>query len=168
MSKLTRRLVCAGAAALAFGLSLAPAGEVRAQTALKFADGLPKSFAYYGAMEAFKKEAESRSSSLSIQLFGDGVLGDQKAIMEATKVGAIDMSVVASQVAQQLVPEFGMFGLPFVWVNYDDWIKFLRGPVVAEMAKKMEVHGMKVLVVADGGALAVLNSKRPKIGRAHV
>jgi len=161
MSKLPRRFVSAAISALALGLALAPAQEVRAQTSLKFADGLPKSFAYYGAMEAFKKEAESRNASLNIQLFGDGVLGDQKAIMEATKVGAIDMSVVASQVAQQLVPEFGMFGLPFVWVKYDDWIRFLQGPVVAELAKKMEAHGMKVLVVADGGALAVLNSKRP-------
>ena len=92
MSNLPRRFVSAAIATLSLGLALAPAPEAQAQTSLRFADGLPKSFAYYGAMEAFKKEAESRNASLNIQLFGDGVLGDQKAIMEATKVGAIDMS----------------------------------------------------------------------------
>jgi tripartite ATP-independent transporter DctP family solute receptor len=76
-------------------------------------------------------------------------------------VGAIDICVVASQVSQQLVPEHGIFGLPFVWVKYDDWIRFLQGPIVAELGRKMEPHGLKVLVFADGGALAVLNSKRP-------
>lgn len=131
-----------------------------AQTPLKFADALPKTFAYYPAMEAFKAVTD-KSGSLKVELFAAGVLGDQKAIMEATKVGAIDIAVVASQVSQQLVPEHGVFGLPFVWVKYDDWIKFLQGPIAAELGKKMEPHGLKVLVFADGGSLAVLNSKRP-------
>ena len=131
-----------------------------AQTELKFADALPKTFAYYPAMEAFKAVVD-KSGKLKVELFPAGVLGDQKALMEATKVGAVDICVVASQVSQQLVPEHGIFGLPFVWVKYDDWIRFLQGPIVAELGKKMEPHGLKVLVFADGGSLAVLNSKRP-------
>jgi TRAP-type transport system periplasmic protein len=132
-----------------------------AQMELKFADGLPKTFAYFGAMESFKSTVEAKTKSVTVKLFPGGVLGDQKALMEATKVGAIDISVIASQVSQQLVPEHGMFGLPFVWIKYDDWLKFLQGPIAAELGKKMEAHGMKVLTFADGGALAVLNSKRP-------
>jgi tripartite ATP-independent transporter DctP family solute receptor len=89
------------------------------------------------------------------------VLGDQKALMEATKVGSVDIAVVASQVSQQLVPEHGIFGLPFVWIKHEDYLKFLQGPIAAELGKKMEPHGLKVLVFADGGSLAVLNSKRP-------
>ena len=81
--------------------------------------------------------------------------------MEATKVGAIDISVVASQVSQQFVPEHGIFGLPFVWLTLDDYVKFLKGPIAAELGKKMEPHGLKVLTFANGGSLAVLNSKRP-------
>ena len=81
--------------------------------------------------------------------------------MEATKVGAVDIAVVASQVSQQLVPEHGVFGLPFVWIKHEDYLKFLQGPVAADLGKKMEPHGLKVLVFADGGSLAVLNSKRP-------
>jgi len=131
------------------------------QTTLRFADGLPKSFAYFGAMEAFKKDLEDNSKTLKVGLFGGGVLGDQKAIMEATKSGAIDISVIAHQVAQQLVPEYGVFGLPFVWVEYDSWIKFLKGPQSKSLAGLMETHGLKVLVFADGGSLALLNSKRP-------
>ena len=130
-----------------------------AQTELKFADALPKTFAYYPAMVAFK-ETVDKSGKLTIRLFAEGVLGDQKALMEATKVGSVDIAVVASQVSQQLVPEHGIFGLPFVWIKYDDWLKFLQGPIVAELGKKMEPHGMKVLTFADGGSLAVLNSKR--------
>ena len=131
-----------------------------AQTELKFADALPKTFSYYPAMVAFK-ETVDKSGKLAIRLFPEGVLGDQKALMEATKVGAVDISVIASQVSQQLVPEHGIFGLPFVWIKHEDYLKFLQGPVAAELGKKMEPHGLKVVVFADGGSLAVLNSKRP-------
>jgi tripartite ATP-independent transporter DctP family solute receptor len=131
-----------------------------AQTELKFADGLPKTFAYYGAMVEFKKVAEQKTKSVTVNLFPEGVLGDQKSLMEGTKVGSIDISVIASQVAQQLVPEYGVFGLPFVWLTLDSYAKFLQGPIAAELGKKMEPHGMKVLTFANGGALAVLNSKR--------
>jgi tripartite ATP-independent transporter DctP family solute receptor len=131
-----------------------------AQTELKFADALPKTFSYYPAAVAFK-ETVDKTGKLTIRLFPEGVLGDQKALMEATKVGSVDIAVVASQVSQQLVPEHGIFGLPFVWLKHEDYLNFLRGPIAAELGKKMEPHGLKVIVFADGGSLAVLNSKRP-------
>ena len=135
------------------------ASAAAAQTELKFADALPKTFSYYPAAVAFK-EAVDKTGKLTIKLFPEGVLGDQKALMEATKVGSVDIAVVASQVSQQLVPEHGIFGLPFVWIKHEEYLKFLQGPIAAELGKKMEPHGLKVLVFADGGSLAVLNSKR--------
>lgn len=157
VSHARRHVATALVASLACGLFSLPAS---AQVELKFADALPKTFAYNPAMMEFKRVVEEKTKSLSIKTFGEGVLGDQKALMEATKIGSIDISVIASQVSQQLVPEHGMFGLPFVWLKYDDWLKFLQGPIAAELGKKMEAHGLKVLVFADGGSLAVLNSKR--------
>jgi TRAP-type transport system periplasmic protein len=146
--------------ALLFTAAMFGASGASAQTELKFADALPKTFSYYSAMVAFK-ETVDKTGKLAIRLFPEGVLGDQKALMEATKVGSIDISVVASQISQQLVPEHGIFGLPFVWIKHEDYLAFLQGPVAAELGKKMEPHGLKVLVFADGGSLAVLNSKRP-------
>jgi TRAP-type transport system periplasmic protein len=146
--------------ALLVTAAMLAATGARAQTELKFADALPKTFSYYSAMLAFKDTVD-KTGKLTIRVFPEGVLGDQKALMEATKVGSIDISVVASQVSQQLVPEHGVFGLPFVWIKHEDYLSFLQGPVAAELGKKMEPHGLKVLIFADGGSLAVLNSKRP-------
>jgi tripartite ATP-independent transporter DctP family solute receptor len=149
----------AGLVTLLAAALIVPTSAV-AQTELKFADALPKTFSYYPAMVAFKDTVD-KTGKLSVKLFPEGVLGDQKALMEATKVGSVDIAVVASQVSQQLVPEHGIFGLPFVWIKHEDYLKFLQGPIAAELGKKMEPHGLKVLVFADGGSLAVLNSKRP-------
>ena len=145
------------ALAVGLGVSAAPAF---AQTELKFADSLPKTFSYYPAMFAFKEAVEAKTKTLKINVFGEGVLGDQKAIMESTKVGAIDISVVASQVSQQLVPEHGIYGLPFVWVKEEDFRKFIEGPIAVELGKKMEVHGLKVLATVDVSPVGVVNSKR--------
>ena len=79
---------------LAFALSLLVCNGALAQTELKFADALPKTFAYFPAMEAFKAVTD-KSGKLKVELFPAGVLGDQKAIMEATKVGSVDICVVA-------------------------------------------------------------------------
>lgn len=142
--------------------SVVAAGVASAATEIKFADALPKTFSYYPGMVEFKKIVEERTKEqLAVKLFTDGVLGDQKTLLESTKVGAVDISVVASQISQQLVPEHGIFGLPFVWLKDEDYLAFLQGPIVAELGKKMEPHGLKVLTFADGGVLAVLNSKRP-------
>ena len=148
--------------ALAFvAVNLAPAIGA-AQVEVKFADALPKTFSYYPGMLEFKKVVEERTKeTLTVKLFTDGVLGDQKTLLESTKVGAVDISVVASQISQQLVPEHGIFGLPFVWLKDEDYLTFLQGPIAAELGRKMEAHGLKVLCIADGGVLAVLNSKRP-------
>src|SRR3989304_5720912 len=148
--------------ALAFvAVNLAPAIGA-AQVEVKFADALPKTFSYYPGMLEFKKVVEERTKeTLTVKLFTDGVLGDQKTLLESTKVGAVDISVVASQISQQLVPEHGIFGLPFVWLKDEDYLTFLQGPIAAELGRKMEAHGLKVLCIADGGVLAGLHSKRP-------
>jgi tripartite ATP-independent transporter DctP family solute receptor len=136
-------------------VSAAPALE------LKFGDALPKTFSYYPAMLEFKKIVEERTKGeVQIKVFTDGVLGDQKTLLESTKVGAVDITVVASQISQQLVPEHGVFGLPFVWLKDEDYVTFLQSPVVQELGKKMQAHGLTVLSFSYGGALAVLNSKR--------
>lgn len=147
--------------AFLFAAVLLGATSALAQTEIKFADALPKTFSYYPGMLEFKSAVEKSTRSLKVSLFPEGVLGDQKALLEATKVGAVDIAVVASQVSQQLVPEHGIFGLPFVWIKHEDYLNFLRGPIAAELGRKMEPHGLKVLIFADGGSLAVLNSKRP-------
>jgi tripartite ATP-independent transporter DctP family solute receptor len=155
-----RRVMVMGGVVLAVGLLAA--GAASAATELKFADALPKTFSYYPAMVEFKKIAEERTGGrLAVNLFAEGVLGDQKTLLESTKVGAVDISVIASQISQQLVPEHGLFGLPFVWPKDEDYHKFLQGPITAELGKKMESHGLKVITFADGGVLAILNSKRP-------
>ncbi len=131
-----------------------------AQTELKFADALPKSFSYHNAVLDFKKVAEEKTKTLTIRPMLEGVLGDQKSLMEATKVGSIEICVVASPVTQQLVPEHGIFGLPFVWASDEAFRKFLDSPVAQELGKKMEAHGLRVLTLADASALSVMNSKR--------
>lgn len=143
---------------LVVGLSgIAAAADIE----VKFADALPKTFSYYPAMVEFQRLVEAQTKGqVAVKLFSDGVLGDQKTLLESTKVGAVDIAVVASQISQQLVPEHGIFGLPFVWIKDEDFLAFLQSPIAAELGKKMEAHGLKVLTFANGGVLAVLNSKR--------
>src|SRR3954451_18132904 len=51
--------------------------------------------------------------------------------------------------------------MPFVWIKHEGYPKRLQRPSAGKLGKKMKPHGLKGLLFADGGSLAVLNSKRP-------
>ena len=61
--------------AVAFTAALCAASSAFAQTELKFADALPKTFAYFPAMEAFKAVTD-KSGKLKVELYPAGVLGE--------------------------------------------------------------------------------------------
>lgn len=141
-------------------LSFFAVGTASAQVELRFADALPRSYAYFPAMQAFKVATEGSSKTLTVSLFPEAVLGDQKALLEATKIGSIDISIVANQVSQQLAPEHGVFGLPFIWPTLADYMKFIQSQTAVEIGRRLEPHGIKVLTFANGGSMAIVNSKR--------
>ncbi len=57
------------------GLIAHAAGDV-AQTELRFADSLPKTFADHNVVLAFRKAPEEKSKTLTIRPMLEGVLGD--------------------------------------------------------------------------------------------
>ena len=87
------------------------AGTVQAAPiVIKIGDSTPKSFSYYAAFVAFEKEVEQKTGGkVDIQYFGEGVLGDQKTLMESTMMGAIQMVTIPSSVGQNWVPELKVF-----------------------------------------------------------
>src|SRR4030042_3974143 len=85
---------------------------------IKWGDSTPKSFSYWPAMQAFKSEVEKKTGGkVEFQLFGDGVLGDQKTLTESTVMGSIQMACLPSLVTKNIVPEHQVLALPFIWAG---------------------------------------------------
>jgi tripartite ATP-independent transporter DctP family solute receptor len=128
---------------------------------IKWGDSTPKSHSYWPAMQAFKSEVEQKTSgNVEIQLFGAGVLGDQKTLLESTKMGAIQMCVVPTLVTTSIVPEHQVLDLPFIWPSAKVFSDFLVSSEGKQLGTLFEKHELKLVAWSYTGYTGVQNSKR--------
>jgi tripartite ATP-independent transporter DctP family solute receptor len=87
----------------------------------------------------------------------------EAAMLEATQLGTIDISPVgAAPIGGIFEPGFLPLSLPFLWPSRQHVWKAMDGPVGAELAKRMEGKGLKVLCYGGGwGYRNVMSNKRP-------
>jgi tripartite ATP-independent transporter DctP family solute receptor len=136
-------------------------GLLAAPVVVKWGDAAPKSFSYWGAMQAFKAEVDKKlPGKVDLQLFGDGVLGDQKAVLEQTTMGAIQICTVPSLVTTNIVPEHQVLDLPFVFPSQRAFSDFLVSSEGKRLGALFEKHGLKLLTWSGMNGTDVQNSKR--------
>ena len=83
--------------ALTFFLVSGPQAQV---INIKFADALPPTWPYYQGMKAYKAYVESKlPNKVKMEIYTAGVLGDQKTIMESTRMGALQMCFITSAIS---------------------------------------------------------------------
>ena len=87
----------------------------------------------------------------------------EAAMLEATQLGTIDISPVgAAPIGGIFEPGYLPLSLPFLWPSRQHVWKAMDGGVGAELAKRMEAKGLKVLCFGGGwGYRNVMSNKRP-------
>jgi tripartite ATP-independent transporter DctP family solute receptor len=151
-------------AAMAAGLGLlASAGAGAADypdMTIKFGDIINRNFGYYQGMVAFKAEIEKRSGGkIKVELISDGKLGSPKDALEAVQLGAVQMEVNAGSYTQNIVPEHGIWDLPFLFRNRQSWRILAYGPLGKEIGDKIETHDLKFLTWNSAGGRGILSKK---------
>ena len=68
----------------------------------------------------FKENLEAVSDGrLSVDIFGDGMLGGEIELMEGMKLGNVDMALITNNYYGNFVKDNMIFDLPFVFADYD-------------------------------------------------
>jgi len=129
---------------LTLGHGAAP-GNPRHEAAVKFA-------------EIVKTKTSGR---IEVQVAHSAQLGDDAAMVTALRTGALDMSANSQGAVANAVPEYGAFGMPFLFATPAQAFKVLDGPIGKELADKSGDKGMVVLGYWDNGIRHMTNSKHP-------
>ena len=129
---------------LTLGHGAAP-GNPRNEASMKFAD-------------IVKAKTNGR---IEVQVAHSAQLGDDAAMVTALRTGALDMSANSQGAVANAVPEYGAFGMPFLFANPAQAFKVLDGPVGKELADRSAEKGMVVLGFWDNGIRHMTNSKHP-------
>lgn len=155
---MTRFFRSAGLAALIAVGALA----AQAETTLKFAHPVPETDLQQNLALEFKRIVEERTGGeIKVQIFPNGQLGNDQQMIDGTRSGIIDVTLVGLNNYTGLVPDAGAFELPFIFPTREIAYKVLDGAPGATVAAEMEANGLKLLGYGENGYRNMTNNRGP-------
>lgn len=121
----------------------------------------------YKALERFAQlVAEKSQDQLKIVIFGSSVLGSDETAFKGLNMGAVDVYVGSMNIATKMyVPELDYFTPPFVYSDFDHFIRFCKSPYAMskwdELSKKANVVMLNTDWTWRRGPFRVLCTKKP-------
>jgi tripartite ATP-independent transporter DctP family solute receptor len=133
-----------------------------AQTTLKLAHAAPESDIQQNMSLFFKKEVELRSNgNIKVNIFPQGQLGNDKQMIDGTRSGIIDISMVGLNNYSGVIPEAAAFELPFMFPTRAEAYKALDGAPGDEIFIKMAKLNLKGLGYPENGYRNITNNRGP-------
>jgi TRAP-type transport system periplasmic protein len=130
---------------------------------LKLGHNQPTESQFHAGAEKFAElVSEKTEGKVSVDVYHSSQLGDEGELAEGTKLGTVDISLVASGSVTKYYPRFSIFDLPFLFRDSEHVDKVLQGEVGELLAKEAEEQGgFKVMNYWESGFRHFLNSKQP-------
>jgi TRAP-type transport system periplasmic protein len=154
-----RSLVAVTAAAV---LAFAPAAWAQTTT-LRLRGAFLAEHTSSKAMEIFKAEVTRLSgNSVEVEVIpaAAGLTGTRELLDDVRTQNAFGIWIGAGHIAR-LVPEIGALSLPYVFDNYGEVARTLKGPAGSAIEAKLAAKGFISLGWLMFGAQNLVNSKRP-------
>jgi tripartite ATP-independent transporter DctP family solute receptor len=162
--KLSRRSVLGG---LGAGAGLALSGGfsiVRAQSpiTLKYATSLGEDSAYYkGAVALADAAKELSKGNLTIQIFANAQLGNDRDMVEGMQLGSIDLASPSTGAMGAVVPAATVLDLPYIFDDHAHVYRVLDGPFADQLHKLFDGVGFHPLGYWEIGFRNLTNNVRP-------
>lgn len=94
---------------------------------------------------------EATGGRITIEIFANKQLGEEKTAVEQVQLGAIDFTRVSLSVTSGFVPELDALQLPYLYRDADHMWKVLKGDIGDQLLKKLESANLTGLCYFDGG-----------------
>lgn len=106
--------------------------------------------------------SEKTGGTVTIQVYGGGQLGDETELLEGLQLGTMDMCLATSAYISNLVPQFGLLDLPFLFADYADVKAKLEGDAGNNLKDLLlEKEDIRVLGYFCSGFRVMLTKSAP-------
>jgi len=159
---MTGRKAYAGILALSVSLAVgAASGQLEARE-LKFSTNVPDDNMFTRHSRLFaEKVAAKTNGDVKITVYSNSTLGNDRDVLEGMQVGTIEMAINSGGTLSNFAPEAGVFGLPFLFEDWDHLSRALRSGVVKEVNEKVVAKSnIRVLGWMQQGFRVLLTNKR--------
>lgn len=165
MTGITRRAFAGAALAAPFIANPAHAQAVR----LRFAHPHPESDSWEKAARLFAEQLKERTNgAVTVQVFGNGVLGSDQTIIASARSGTLDIALTGNPFFTGMAPKLNALDLPFLFRDRRHVTAVLDGEIGNSLRAELEPHGLHVLGFWDIGFRNVTNSRRAVNGPADL
>ena len=129
------------------------AGEGAAVKVLKLAHGLDQSHPVHLGMERMAQRLEEISAgSMKIEIYANGVLGNETDCVEQLQHGALAMTKVSTAVLEAFSEEMKVFSLPYLFRDEAHFWSVLDSPVGRELLEVRGAEDLRGLCYYDSGS----------------
>lgn len=147
---------------VAMAAALGMTNMAYAETVLRVGQPTTPDSGYGVFAEAWAEKARKYTNGeVVIKPYHNGQLGDEKALVEALRLGTVEGGIVTTDVLINHVPEFAALSLPFAFSSYDDAHAFLEGEAGALLLGRLEDVGLKGFAFANVSFRSIGNNVRP-------
>ncbi len=113
-------------------------------------------------MKRFAETVAAKTNGrIKINLFYNGALGSDQAVVSAIKGGTVELAVMNSGILASEAKELAIFDFPFLFANEKESDAIVDGPVGKKMHALLEPKGIVGLSYWELGYRQISNSRRP-------
>ncbi|WP_088225934.1 TRAP transporter substrate-binding protein [Desulfosporosinus sp. FKB] len=131
---------------------------------LRLADIQPADYPTVVGDNEFAKLVKERTNGrITISVYPNAQLGDEKTAIEQLQLGAIDFGRINASPLASFDKQLNVFNLPYLFSSSDQMWKVLNGPIGDQMLAGLKDSKMIGLTYYDSGARNFYNSKKPVV-----
>lgn len=157
-SILSKLLLCAGIAVFVLGSAM---GAQAAKFALKaghvLADGHSYNLSWLKVAQIVK---EKTNGEITIDVFANSTLGNERDLIEGMQLGAVDLAVVSTGPMSGFSPAFLVLDLPYIFPSYESAYRVLDGEIGQGMLDSLSKNKLKGFCYWENGYRNV-TAKKP-------
>jgi tripartite ATP-independent transporter DctP family solute receptor len=161
MSASRKHLV--GALALAVGALFATGASAQfTERTIRVSNGINADHPVGNGVTKFNQCLAGKSGGkMKLQAFWGGALGADLPATQALRSGTLEMVITSSSPLVGIVPDLGVFDLPFLFANAKEADQVLDGPFGKYISDKMPAAGLVNLAWWENGFRNLTNSRKP-------
>ena len=146
------------------GIALFASISFSAEYVIKFSHVVSPNTPKGKAADYFAKRVEELSHGrIKVEVYPNAQLGKDKAVLRKMKFNAVQMAAPSFSKFTGLVPQLGIFDLPFLFKDENHLHKVLDGEVGKKLMDMVTKKGYVALAYWDNGFKELSDSKRPLI-----
>ncbi len=149
-------------AAVAAALSAPlPALAEIAPVTLRLAHVVNEQDAFHAAATKFRDLVDERSGgAITVELFPNATLGDERTLLEGMQIGTVDMGLITNGPVSNFLEDMAVFELPFLFPSSQAAYDVLDGEIGQELLDRLSEVNLKGLAYAERGFRNLTNSER--------